>query len=311
MNGVTVTSACLSILILFNIYVGRYTAAFVVTGGVLIFRFIAWWFSESKAQRVSSPNKIIHVNRKAQQLLIEKLHSSSPRLASNKKKILIQNQLQAVINSPTEPNENSNVCFVLTHPWAPLGGDMNNNVPVQVGGALASFGYHTVRFNFRGVGKSKGCCTWRGHGERKDIKTICDWIVSEKGLVNVKHIILVGYSYGSMISNSCADLCPEIKGFVSIATPFPCYWGLSLFNCAAFLKWSRETSKPKLFLCGDEDDFTGKSNYKRYTRSFQGDNKSVYLLEGIDHSWFDSELVAAELIIMFLQEKKVILSKNE
>jgi uncharacterized protein len=183
---------------------------------------------------------------------------------------------------------------------------MDNNVPVEVGDGLASFGYVTIRFNFRGVGKSGGCCTWRGHGERNDIKTVCQWLLSDKGLPYVENIVLVGYSYGSMISNSCADTCPEIRGFVSIATPFPCYWGLSLFNCQSFLKWSRDTSKPKLFLCGDEDDFTGKQSYRRYTRSFECQGKSVYSIRGVDHSWYGSEMVAVGLILRFLKEQHVI-----
>ena len=60
--------------------------------------------------------------------------------------------------------------------------------------------------------------------------------------------------------------------------------------------------KPKLFLCGDEDDFTGKRKYKKYTKAFDA-NKSVYLIRGVDHSWYGYEGVAAALILRFVKDK--------
>lgn len=297
----SVTSVCLILLILLNVFVQRYTSAFLTFAMVLIYRSVSYYSAESRALANPAPNPIVIVNRTVQQKLGEQVGQSSPMVPSSQKKLFIQT-LEAVVNTPTETSRNSETCFVLTHPWGILGGDMDNNVPSEVGDALNTFGFNTVRFNFRGVGKSGGCCDWRGNGERHDLQTIIKWILSKQGLPHVKHIILVGYSYGSMISNSCADMFPEVKAFVSIATPFPCYWGLSLFNCAAFLKWSRDTSKPKLFLCGDEDDFTGKRKYARYTRSF-GPNKNVYLVEGVDHSWYGAEHVVVALVLKFLKDK--------
>ena len=309
------TAIVLLILLGINmIYFGHYESSFLVVAGVCIFRLVSWWYFETRAMNNKSPNPVIFVKRSDQQQMMERLASASPMIATSSRHRIIKSSsnpsLDAIVTTPKKSQENSNgkICFVLTHPWAPLGGDMHNNVPVQVSEALATYGYTTIRFNFRGVGKSSGCCTWRGHGERNDLKSVCEWILSDKGPDDVEKIILIGYSYGSMISNSCADMMPEIKAFVSIATPFPCYWGLSLFNCSAFMQLSRVTSKPKLFLCGDEDDFTGSRNFKKYTKSFPSENKnkSSYLIQGVDHSWYGTETVAAAIILRFLKEQKLL-----
>jgi alpha/beta superfamily hydrolase len=51
---------------------------------------------------------------------------------------------------PTEPNDNTKIGIVVTHPYSLLGGDLNNNVVVGIAKYFASFGFTTVRFNFRG-----------------------------------------------------------------------------------------------------------------------------------------------------------------
>jgi uncharacterized protein len=299
--GLSVTSLCLIALIFLNVYVKRYTAAMLITSMVIVYRTVKWWSAESRAMNSSVPNTLQIVNRVNQTKLVEQLERIAPNIPTSKNRLMIGN-IEAVVNKPKSESENANICFVLTHPWGILGGDMNNNVPKEVGKILNTFGYPSVRFNFRGIGRSRGCCTWRGYGERNDLKAVVEWILSKDGIPNVESIVLVGYSYGSMISNSCADLFPQIKAFVSIATPFPCYWGLSLFNCALFNKLARMTKKPKLFLCGDEDDFTGKRKYKKYTKAFDA-NKSVYLIRGVDHSWYGYEGVAAALILRFVKDK--------
>ena len=73
-----------------------------------------------------------------------------------------------------------------------------------------------------------------------------------------KHILLVGYSYGSMITNAAADELDSIKGFVGISTPFSVFWALSLFNGGTLLKKSH-SDKPKLLITGTQDNFTSEA----------------------------------------------------
>ena len=165
---------------------------------------------------------------------------------------------------------------------------MDNNVPMTLAHAFARCGMTALRFNFRGVGNSKGCCTWRGTGERADAKAVCRWLVETQGITQ---IVLCGYSYGSMISNSVAGEIDQVVGYISLSSPFPCYWGLSLFNCGNFLKWS-QTSKPKLLICGSGDQFTSSKKFQRFSASFPEPKKTV-LVSGMDHFYFGYELGAA------------------
>jgi alpha/beta superfamily hydrolase len=115
------------------------------------------------------------------------------------------------------------VCFgtkdlgvVLTHPYGPLGGEKNNNVVLSLARFFQTRGISTVRFNFRGVGRSTGRGSWRGEPERQDVLAACKHLLTggDDGNSPVKRVILCGYSYGSAIASSCADELPEIVAFV-------------------------------------------------------------------------------------------------
>ena len=54
---------------------------------------------------------------------------------------------------------------VVTHPHPLYGGDMHNNVVEAVCRVYKQNGYSTLRFNFRGVGRSKGVFD-DGNGEQ-------------------------------------------------------------------------------------------------------------------------------------------------
>jgi len=58
---------------------------------------------------------------------------------------------------------------VVTHPHPLYGGDMNNNVVESVVRAYGKKGYTTLRFNFRGVGRSEGGYD-EGTGEQGDVR---------------------------------------------------------------------------------------------------------------------------------------------
>jgi alpha/beta superfamily hydrolase len=71
-------------------------------------------------------------------------------------------------------------------------------------------GFTTCRFNFRGFGGSTGRPTWRGGGERDDMLAVC------KHMLNLSpspptHLILIGYSYGSIIASSVGGALPEVS----------------------------------------------------------------------------------------------------
>ena len=123
----------------------------------------------------------------------------------------------AVLNARISETR-GDIGVVLTHPYGPLGGEMNNNVVAFLAMCFQAAGLTTARFNFRGVGGSTGRGTWRGSGEQQDVLAVCRHLLEMPD--GPKRLIIVGYSYGSAIASSVVDALPEIKGFVAIAYPY-------------------------------------------------------------------------------------------
>ena len=314
----------LSLGVLANVATGHYALAGVVLVCAAAFA-AASWCCDPTAAATSSPTAVVRLSQRDQRKLMESVRASAKSIPCKDHQIMVPSgarKIEAVLRCPTDIVDvdgdgatNAATCFVLTHPWAILGGDLNNNVPGELSYILSAHGFSTCRFNFRGVGRSTGCCTWRGHGEREDLKSVVDWLCEEQGM---KKIVLVGYSYGSMISNSCADMRPEITSFVSVSTPFPCYWGLSLFNCMKMLSWARKSEKPKLFICGSQDQFTSSRQYRKYVRSFPVRGRSdsrqnpfaCYLLDDVDHFWYGQEAACAGLILKFFEKRPGLVGRE-
>lgn len=69
---------------------------------------------------------------------------------------------------------------VITHPHPLYGGDMYNPVVNTIASAYQKNGFATLRFNFRGVGKSQGNYD-DGIGEQKDVNSAILYL-SEMGI---------------------------------------------------------------------------------------------------------------------------------
>ena len=92
--------------------------------------------------------------------------------------------------------------LLMAHPHPLYGGDMYNNVVEAVVRAYYDMGYTTVRFNFRGVGRSSGSFD-NGIGERKDIKAVFKYLMD----IGKERIAVGGYSFGAwVVALSLGDL---------------------------------------------------------------------------------------------------------
>lgn len=84
---------------------------------------------------------------------------------------------------------------VITHPHPLYGGDMHSFVVESIAQAYQEKGYTTLRFNFRGVGKSQGVHE-DGAGEQNDVLAAISFLAME----GIKNIDLAGYSFGSWVN---------------------------------------------------------------------------------------------------------------
>ena len=112
--------------------------------------------------------------------------------------------------SPTAP-----IALIL-HPHPQYGGTMNNKVVYTLFQAFAQRDFSTLRFNFRGVGRSQGSYD-RGEGELSDAASALDWLQTYNP--NARGVWVAGFSFGAWIGMQLLMRRPEIDSFISVAPP--------------------------------------------------------------------------------------------
>jgi hypothetical protein len=105
-----------------------------------------------------------------------------------------------------------------SHPQA--GGTMNNKIVQLLYQTFVKRGFATLRFNFRGVGKSQGVFD-NGIGELSDAASALDWVQSIHPEAETTWV--AGVSFGAWIGMQLLMRRPEIRGFISIAPPANMY----------------------------------------------------------------------------------------
>lgn len=126
-------------------------------------------------------------------------------------------RLEGRYTRSTNPNA---PIVVLLHPHPQHGGTMNNKVLYMMHQAFVKNGFATLRFNFRGVGKSQGTYD-EGIGELADATAALDWMQSVHKTPS--QMWVAGFSFGAWISMQLLMRRPEIDGFVSVAPPANLY----------------------------------------------------------------------------------------
>ncbi len=109
---------------------------------------------------------------------------------------------------------------IVLHPHPQFGGTMNNKVVYRIFHAFARRGFATLRFNFRGVGRSQGTFD-NGVGELSDAAAALDWLQTFNP--DAPHCWIAGFSFGAWISMQLLMRRPEIASFISVAPPANMY----------------------------------------------------------------------------------------
>jgi uncharacterized protein len=109
---------------------------------------------------------------------------------------------------------------LVLHPHPEHGGTMNNKVTYALYRTFVEMGFNTMRFNFRGVGKSEGRFG-QGEGELSDEACILDWMQTYNPAPSSCWV--AGFSFGAWISMQLLMRRPEIEGFISVSPPANMY----------------------------------------------------------------------------------------
>src|SRR5213082_78813 len=117
------------------------------------------------------------------------------------------------------PRPRAPVALIL-HPHPQGGGTMNNAIVQALYKTFVRRGFATLRFNFRGVGKSQGVFD-NGIGELSDAASALDWV--QQIHPEAESTWIAGFSFGAWIGMQLLMRRPEVRGFISIAPPANLY----------------------------------------------------------------------------------------
>ncbi len=116
--------------------------------------------------------------------------------------------------SPREV-ENAPIALIL-HPHPKAGGTMQDPVTITLFEMFAAQGFSTMRFNFRGVGRSQGTFD-AGVAELSDAAYVLDHLESLNEAPS--QCWVAGSGFGAYICLQLLMRRPEIDGFVAVAPP--------------------------------------------------------------------------------------------
>jgi len=159
---------------------------------------------------------------------------------------------------------------VITHPHPLYGGDMYNPVVESLAGACQTKAYSTLRFNFRGVGNSRGSHAG-GIGEQEDVRAALAYLLD----LEIKQIDLAGYSFGAWVNAhlSCRHVGIHKMLMVSPPVAFIDFDDIGSIACL------------KLIVTGSRDDIAPVDRIRRLQTVWNSQAR-VEIIEGADHFYW-------------------------
>ena len=162
---------------------------------------------------------------------------------------------------------------LILHPHPQHGGTMNNKVVYSLYHAFSRRGFSTLRFNFRGVGRSQGEFD-SGLGELSDAAAALDWMQGHNP--NASGCWIAGFSFGAWIAMQLMMRRPEINGFIAVAPPASIHDFSFLAPCPA----------SGLMVHGDSDDIIPEDSVAKLADKL-GKQKNITIdynvVKGCDH----------------------------
>jgi len=145
---------------------------------------------------------------------------------------------------------------------------MHNKVVFRAAKAAWQAGLPTLRFNFRGVGKSTGSFS-HGIGEREDVKAALDYLGTRFPAVPV---CLIGFSFGASVGLRVGASDSRVAALVGLGVPV----------ASSNMDFLRGVLKPKLIIQGTRDQFGPRAQVESFYGSL-AEPKQIYWVQNADH----------------------------
>lgn len=206
--------------------------------------------------------------------------------------------LEGIIAEPTGeevPEGGGDLPAVLfCSPEPHLGGTMLSPVVETLTREVTPRGFVSVRFNYRGVGESRGENAL-GQGQVSDALAAVEMLREWPG-VDERRIGIVGYSYGASIALRAAAQQPQGVRAVVAVSPIldipligiPTEDGLE------------KVQVPVRFLIGGSDGLTTPEKLGEWVDGIERDDVTAMALEGADRAWQTSRPALAAAAAEFL-----------
>ena len=166
---------------------------------------------------------------------------------------------------------------LVLHPHPQFGGTMNNKVVYAMYQSFVKRGFSTLRFNFRGVGRSQSTFD-NGQGEMSDAASALDWMQAHNP--NAQACWIGGFSFGAWISMQLMMRRPEINGFLTISPPASQHDFAFLAPCPA----------SGLIVHGDKDEIVPVDSVDKLSAKLQSQKNITVdyeVVKGCDHFYGD------------------------
>ena len=183
----------------------------------------------------------------------------------------------------------TNITAVICHPHPLYQGTMDNKVVSMSASAFRALGMPSVRFNYRGVGKSEGSYG-EGIGETEDLYALLDWLQT----VRPGPIWLAGFSFGGYVAYRAAANRSEVTELLTIAP------GITRFD----MQGLSEPTIPWVVIQGEADEVIEPSAVYAWLDSVKAP-RTLYKLPAVGH-FFHGQLVTLKDLIIKHYAPKVM-----
>jgi alpha/beta superfamily hydrolase len=175
-------------------------------------------------------------------------------------------ELEALLEEPED--RDPAFAALVCHPHPLFGGTMHNKVVYRLARGLRRAGAVVLRFNFRGVGRSKGT---HGHleGEIEDARAALAWL---RGRYPDLDHALAGFSFGSRVVTRLG--CELDSARFLMAVGFPTRWGPP--------EYLDTCTTPKIFVQSTHDQYAPVADVEAMYPKV-ADPKQLHWIEADDH----------------------------
>jgi len=156
---------------------------------------------------------------------------------------------------------------VVTHPHPLYGGDMYNLVVESIVHVYHMKGYSTLKFNFRGVGRSQGAYD-NGLGEQKDVLSALSFLAD----MGMERIDLAGYSFGAWVNAHALQKDTLAKQMIMVSPPV----GFMDFRSIVTM------NSLKFVVTGNRDDIAPANVIEKMISTWNP-NARFEVIDGADH----------------------------